>query len=81
MDTANAEIMRVHTSTTGALVENHQLLTLFKAPQRRRQRAHIHGLSGDVEKMVQDPADFRIEHADILATARHGDTGALREAS
>ena len=61
----------------GALIEHHQLFTLFEAPQRRRQRADVHGLRGDVEQVRQDAADFGIEHADELAAARHLDAQQL----
>ncbi len=54
-----------------ALIEHHQLLAFLEAPERRRQRAHIHRLGGDVEKMVEKPADLGIEHADILAALGH----------
>ena len=54
-----------------ALIEHHQLLALFEAPERRRQRAHIHRLGGDIEEMVEDAADLGIEHADILAALGH----------
>ena len=59
------------------LVEHHQLLALFEAPERRRQRADVHGLRGDVEKMGKQPADLGIEHADELAAFRHRDVDQL----
>ena len=34
----------------GALVENHQLLALLEAPERRRQRADIHRLRRDLSR-------------------------------
>ena len=55
----------------GALIEHHQLLALLEAPERRGQRADIHRLGGDIEQMVEQPADLGIEHADILAALRH----------
>ena len=60
MDAARAEISRVHARARGAFVEHHQLLTLFEAPKRRRQRANIHGLSGDIEEMRQESANLAI---------------------
>ena len=77
MHAAGAEIGRVHAAAGGALVEDHQLLALLEAPQRRRQRAHVEGVGGDVEEMVEEPADLAIEHADELAAARHGDAQEL----
>ena len=56
----------------GALVKHHQLFALFKAPQRRGQRADVHRLRGDVEQMRQDAADLAVQHPDQLAAARHG---------
>ena len=35
----------------GALVESHELVALFKAPERRRERANIHGLRSHIEKV------------------------------
>ncbi len=52
-----------------ALVEHHQLLALLEAPERRRERADIHGLGGDVEEMREQAADLGIEHADELGRA------------
>ena len=49
-----------------ALVEDHQLLALLEAPQRRRERADVHGLRRDVEQMREQPADLGEEHADEL---------------
>ena len=60
----------MHARTGGALIEDHQLLALLEAPERRRQRADVHGLRGDVEQMRQDAADLGIEHADQLAADR-----------
>ncbi len=51
MDAAGAEVRRVHAAAAGALVKYHQLFALFEAPQRRRQRADIHRLRGDVEEV------------------------------
>ena len=62
---------------TGALVKHHQLFTFFEAPERRRQRAHVKGLRGDVEKMRQDAADFRVEHPDQLPALGYGHAGEL----
>ena len=72
VDAAGPDIGRVHARAAGPLVEDHQLLALLEAPERRRQRADVHGLRGDVEDMREDAADLGIEHADELAAARHG---------
>src|SRR6185312_13749597 len=55
----------------GPLVEHHELFAFLKAPQRRRQRADIHGLRGHLQEMVEEAPDFRIEHADILRPRRN----------
>ena len=39
---ARPEIGGVHARARGALVEDHQLLALLEAPERRRQRADVH---------------------------------------
>src|SRR5262249_16080294 len=51
VNTADPEEGRMHAAARGALVERHQLFALLKSPQRRRERAHVQGLSGDVEDM------------------------------
>ena len=66
MHAADAEIFRVHARARGTLVEHHQLLALFEAPQRRGERANVHGLRRDVEKMRENAPDLGIEHADQL---------------
>ena len=63
----------MHAAARGALVEDHQLLALLEAPERRRQRADVHRLRGDVQKMREEPPDLAIEHADELPAARHLD--------
>ena len=68
---AEAEIIGVQARAAGALVEHHQLLALLEAPERRGERADVHGLRGDVEKMREKAADLGIEHANELAAARH----------
>src|SRR6056297_2154742 len=77
MHATGAEIGSMEPGATGPLIEHHQLLTLFKAPKRRGQRAHIHGLRGDVQQVVQNTADFGIEHPDQARAARHLDPGQL----
>ena len=77
MHAADAEIGRMHARAGGALIKHHQLFALFKAPQRRGQRADVHRLRGDVEQMRQDAADLAIEHADQLPAARHRDAEQL----
>ena len=69
---ASAEIIGVHAAAGGALVKYHQLLALLKTPQRRRERADIHRLRGDVEEMRQEPPDLAIEHADQLGAPGDG---------
>ena len=70
---ADAEILGVHARARGALVEHHQLLALLEAPERRRQRADVHGLRRDVQEMREMAADLGIEHADELGAPRHRD--------
>ena len=77
---AEAEIFGVHARAGRALVEHHQLLALFEAPQRRRERADVHRLRGDVEEMRQHPPDLAIEHADDLAAARDFDASSFSAA-
>ena len=71
MHAAYAEIGGMQAAAGGALVEAHELFTLFKAPERRRERADIHGLRGHVEEMRQQPSDLAVEHADELRTLGH----------
>ena len=73
MHAADAEILGVHARAGGALIEHHQLLALVEAPQRRRQRADVHGLRGDVQQMREMAADLGEQHADELGAARHLD--------
>ena len=60
----------MHARATGPLIKHHQLFALFEAPDRRRHRAHVHGLRGHVHDVREDAADFRIENADQLAAHR-----------
>src|SRR5206468_10252316 len=46
---ANAEIVRMHACTRGALIEGHQLLALLKTPERRGERADIERLCRHIE--------------------------------
>ena len=68
---ADAEILGVHAAARGALVEDHELLALLEAPQRRRERADVHRLRGDVEQVRQQAADLAEEHADQLSALGH----------
>ncbi len=77
MNTTGAEIGRMQARTTGPLVKDHQLFALFKAPQRRGQRANVHRLRGYVEQVVQNPAYFGIEHPDQRRTTRYFHAGQL----
>ena len=70
---AGTHIGRMHARARGALVEDHQLLALLEAPERRGERADVHGLRGHVEEMRQEAADLGIEHADELPALRHAD--------
>jgi len=69
MYAADSEIGRMHAATRGALIEYHQLLALLEPPQRWGERAHVHGLGGDIEQMRKQPSDFAIEDADELRAA------------
>ena len=73
MHAAGAEIIGVHAGARGALVEHHQLLALLEAPQRRGERADVHGLGRDIEQMREQPADLAIEYADELRAPGHVD--------
>ena len=75
--TTGAEIGGVQARSAGAFVEHHQLFALFKAPKRRGQGANVHSLGGDVQQVVQDPADFRIEDTDQACPARNRRVGQL----
>ncbi len=77
MHATNAEERRVHARARGTLIEHHELFALFETPERRRQRTDVHRLRGDVEKMRQNAADFAVQHADQLSTARHGNAEQL----
>ena len=71
MHAAGAEVGRVEPRARGPLVEDHQLLAFLEAPERRGQRAHVHRLRRDVEKVVQDAPDLAVEDPDQLRPARH----------
>src|SRR5690606_17955121 len=71
MHAARPEIGRMHARTGSPLVEDHELLALLEAPERRSKRADVHRLRGDVQEMVQNAADFAIEHADELPPDGH----------
>ena len=77
MHPAGAEIGGVKPRAAGAFVEDHELLTLLEAPERRRQGADIHRLRGDVEQMVEDAPDLAEEHPDQAGAARRLDAGQL----
>src|ERR1700681_2372656 len=74
---ADPEIGRMHARAGRALVEYHQLFALFKTPQRWRQRADVHRLRGDVEKMREDAADLAVQDPDQLPAARRGNAEQL----
>ena len=71
MHAAGAKIGCVQARATGALVKHHQLFTLFKAPKRRGQCAHIHRLRCHVEQVVQNAPDLGIEHPDQGRASGH----------
>ena len=73
MHAADPEIVCMHTCARGALVKYHQLLSLLEAPQRRCQRADIHRLRCDVEKVREQAANLAIEHPDKLTAPGNGD--------
>ena len=75
VNTTGTEICCVQTCATGTFVENHQLFTLFKAPERRCQRTNVHSLRCDVQKVVQDAANFGIKNADQRSTTRNFSAG------
>ena len=77
MHAARPEIGGMHAAARGALVKHHQLLAFLEAPERRRERADIQGLGGDVEEVRQEPADLGIKHADELGPLGHGDADQL----
>src|SRR6516164_3218159 len=77
MYAADSEIRRMHAATRGTLIEDHQLLALLEPPQRWSERAHVHGLGGDIEQMRKQPSDFAIEDADELRAARDRDAQKL----
>ena len=77
MHATGAEIGRVQTRAAGPLIEHHQLFALFKAPERRRQRAHIHRLRGDVQQVIKNPPNLAIQHPNEARAARHLDPGQL----
>ena len=73
MNTAGAEVRRVQARTTCALVKDHQLFALFKTPQRRSQRTHIHRLRRDVQQMRENATNLGIQHPNDRSTIRHCD--------
>ena len=77
MHAAGPEIGGMQPRAACSLIEHHQLFALFKAPERRRQRAHVHRLRRHVQQMVQHPADFAEQHADQAGPARHDHAGQL----
>src|SRR5262245_20583540 len=74
---SDAEIIRVHASSRGALIKHHELLALFESPERRRERADVHRLRGHIRQMRKQPPDLAIEHADELGALGHGETEQL----
>src|SRR2546423_1229901 len=60
MHPARTEIIGMHARARGALIENHQFLAFLEAPKRRRQRADIQGLGGDLQQMIEQAPDLAI---------------------
>ena len=77
MHAAGAEIIGVQARSRDALVEDHELFALFEAPERRRQRADIERVRGDLQQMVHQPPDLAEQHTDILGAAGHLDSEQL----
>ncbi len=77
MHAARPDIGRMHAAARCPLIEHHQLLALLEAPQRRRERADIQGLRGDVEEVRKETPDLGIKHADELRPLRYGDADEL----
>jgi hypothetical protein len=73
----DAKIVRVHASARGAFVKHHQLLALLEAPERRRERAHVHRLRRHIEEMREQAPDLAIEDADELPAPGHRDAEQL----
>src|SRR6516225_3256910 len=74
MHAARPEIIRVHAAAGCWLLDHHELFARFDPPQRWRERADIHGLGRDIEKVRQQAADFVIEHANDLRALWHGNS-------
>src|SRR5205807_10349260 len=74
---SDAKIVRVHASARGAFVKPHQLLALLEAPERWRERAHVHRLRRHVEEMREQAPDLAIEDADELPALGHRDAEQL----
>src|SRR5262249_31190743 len=66
MHATDAEIVRMHAGTRGALIESHQLLAFLESPERRGERTDIQRLRGHVEEVGQQSPDLAIENANEL---------------
>ena len=77
MHAAGTHIGGMHAAAARPLIEHHELLALLEAPERRGERADIHGLRGDIEEMGEQPADLGVEDADELRPLRHRDAHKL----
>ena len=71
MHAARAKIGGMQARARGPFVELHQPLAFFEPPENWGHGADIDGEGGDVEDMVENAANFAIEHADVLAAPRH----------
>ena len=77
VDAAGAVVVGVQPGPGRALIEDHQLLALLEAPERRRQGAHVHGLGRHVQQMAENPADLVEQHPDDLGAIRDLDSSQL----
>src|SRR3546814_9990310 len=79
--TAGPEVGRVHARSADPLVELHQLLALFEAPQQRRHGADVEREGGDVQQVVEDAADLGEEHADVRSEEHTSELQSLMRSS
>ncbi len=58
----------------GALIKLHQLFAFFEPPEGGRQRADIHRLRGDIEQVIEEPADLAEKRAYELRPRWNGNS-------
>src|SRR5205085_10250565 len=73
MHSARTEIVGMDAAAGRSLIKHHQLFALFEAPQRRGERADVHGLRGHIEQMRQNTADLVVKNPDKLTAPWHLD--------